>query len=249
MLGIKYWSIFGHDICLKPFRLKNGKLDRSAQRLSPVQAVSWMIQNPCCLNTAKVKMLMSQVDMLTATALIDQPPDVSQLLPVPYFVPVVIKDQLVKIRLIAKTVRTQISFYATNSHDARSVCYQFCTYMQDEDKRRVVVPFEMAGSHIEHSKFTVLENQLFPSPVPSEAINLSIFTIDVQLIGYLPQILGLGGQHDNNTDNGYNPDGSAVEKPLQNLVVIQADKFAEDGHVRIKADRDTGAITVENIHD
>ncbi|SFS50505.1 hypothetical protein SAMN05444586_10751, partial [Acinetobacter bohemicus] len=27
---------------------------------------------------------------------------------------------------------------------------------------------------------------------------------------------------------------------------IQADKFAEDGHVRIK---DTGAITVENIHD
>ena len=121
--------------------------------------------------------------------------------------------------------------------------------MQDEDKRRVVVPFEMAGSHIEHSTFTVLENQLFPSPVPSEAINLSIFTIDVQLIGYLPQILGLGGQHDNNTDNGYNPDGSAVEKPLQNLVVIQADKFAEDGHVRIKADRDTGAITVENIHD
>jgi hypothetical protein len=188
--------------------------------------------------------------MLTATALIDQPPNVSQLLPVSYFVPVVIKDQLVKIRLIAKTVvRTQISFYATNSHDALSVCYQFCTYMQDEDKRRVVVPFEMAGSHIEHSTFTVLENQLFPSPVPSEAINLSIFTINVQLIGYLPQILALGGQHDNNTDNGYNPDGSAVEKPLEDFVVIQADKFAEDGHVRIKADRDTGDITMENIHD
>ena len=107
----------------------------------------------------------------------------------------------------------------------------------------------MAGSHIEHSTFTILENQLFPSPVPSEAINLSIFTIDVQLIGYLPQILGLGGQHDNNTDNGYNPDGSAVEKPLQNLVVIQADKFAEDGHTRVIANKDTGAITVENIHD
>lgn len=187
--------------------------------------------------------------MLTATALIDQPPDVSQLLPVPYFVPVVIDDKHVKIRLIAKTVRAQIAFYATNSHDARSVCDQFCTYMQDEDKRRVAVPFEMASSHIEYSTFTVLENQLFPSPVPSEAINLSIFTIDVQLIGYVPQLLGLGGQHDNNTDNGYNPDGSAVEKPLEDFVVIQADKFAEDGHVRIKADRDTGDITVENIHD
>ena len=122
-------------------------------------------------------------------------------------------------------------------------------HMQDEDKRRVVVPFEMAGSHIEHSTFTVLENQLFPSPVPSEAINLSIFTIDVQLIGYLPQVLGLGGQHDNNTDNGYNPDGKEEEKPLEDFVVIQADKFAEDGHVRVKADRGTGDITVENIHD
>jgi len=39
--------------------------------------------------------------MLTATALVDQPPDVSQLLPVPYFVPVMINDQLLKIRLIA----------------------------------------------------------------------------------------------------------------------------------------------------
>ncbi|MBL8321808.1 MAG: hypothetical protein JNJ93_06015, partial [Acinetobacter sp.] len=108
----------------------------------------------------------------------------------------------------------------------------------------------MAGGHIEHSTFTVLENQLFPSPVPSEAINLSIFTIDVQLIGYAPQLLGLGGQHDSNTDNGYNPDdGSAAEKPLQNLVVVQADQFAEDGHTRVLADKDTGAITVENIHD
>jgi hypothetical protein len=69
--------------------------------------------------------------MLTATALIDQPPDVSQLSPVPYFVPAVIDEKYVKIRLVAKTVRAQLAFYATNSHDARSVCDQFCTYMQD----------------------------------------------------------------------------------------------------------------------
>ena len=86
--------------------------------------------------------------------------------------------------------------------------------------------------------------------MPSEAINLSIFTIDVQLIGYAPQLLGLGEQHDSNTDNGYNSDDeSAVEKPLQNMVVVQADQFAEDGHTRVLADKDTGEITVENIHD
>lgn len=158
-------------------------------------------------------------------------------------------EKYVKIRLVAKTVRAQLAFYATNPHDARSVCDQFCTYMQDDVKRRVEVPFEISSTHSEYSRFTVLENQLFPSPVPSDAINLSIFTIDVQLIGYVPQILGLGGPNDNNTDNGYDPDGSAVEKPLQNLVVVQADQFAEDGHTRVIADKDTGAITVENIHD
>lgn len=187
--------------------------------------------------------------MLTATAMLDQPPDTMQLLPMPYFVPVVIGDKQVQIRLIAKTVRAQLAFYATNSHDARSVCDQFCTFVQNEDKRRFQVPFDMGMNHIQKSTFTILENQLFPSPVPSEAINLSIFTIDVQLVGYAPQIIGLGGPNDNTTGNGYNPDGSVVDKPIQDLVVIQADQFTEEGHTRVLADRETGDITVERIDD
>ena len=187
--------------------------------------------------------------MLTATAMLDQPPDTMQLLPMPYFVPVVIGDKQVQIRLIAKTVRAQLAFYATNSHDARSVCDQFCTFVQNEDKRRFQVPFDMGMNHIQKSTFTILENQLFPSPVPSEAINLSIFTIDVQLVGYAPQIIGLGGPNDNTTGNGYNPDGSVVDKPIQDLVVIQADQFTVDGHTRVLADRETGDITVERIDD
>ena len=187
--------------------------------------------------------------MLTATALVDQPPDIMQLIPMPYFVPVVIGDELVQIRLIAKTVRAQIAFYATNAHDARSVCDQFCAYVMDESKRRFAVPFDMGNNHIQNSTFTIVENQLFPAPVPSEAINLSIFTVDAQLIGYLPQIIGLGGPHDTTTGNGYNPDGSAVDQPLNDLVVVQADQFSEDGHTRVLADRDTGEITVEQIND
>ncbi|MFC6628603.1 hypothetical protein [Acinetobacter beijerinckii] len=187
--------------------------------------------------------------MLTATAMLDQPPDTMQLLPMPYFVPVVIGDKQVQIRLIAKTVRAQLAFYATNSHDARSVCDQFCTFVQNEDKRRFQVPFDMGMNHIQKSTFTIVENQLFPSPVPSEAINLSIFTIDVQLVGYAPQIIGLGGPNDNTTGNGYNPDGSVVDKPIQDLVVIQADQFTVDGHTRVLADRETGEITVERFDD
>ncbi len=187
--------------------------------------------------------------MLTATATIDQPPDTMQLLPMPYLVPVVIGDKQVRIRLIAKTVRAQIAFFATNSHDAKSVCDQFCAYVQNEDKRRFAVPFDMGNGHIQNSTFTIFENQLFPSPVPGEAINLSIFTVDAQLVGYAPQILGLGGPNDNDTGNGYDPDGKPIEKPDHGLVVVQADQFAEDGHTRVLADNDTGEITVERIND
>ncbi|MFI8036233.1 hypothetical protein ACFMJX_02960, partial [Acinetobacter baumannii] len=65
--------------------------------------------------------------------------------------------------------------------------------------------------HLFNSTFTVFENELFPSPVPSEAINLSISTVDIQLVGYTPNVIGFGGPFDQNTGNGYEPDGSATE--------------------------------------
>lgn len=187
--------------------------------------------------------------MLTATAMVDQPPNTSQLLSVPYFTEVLINDELVKIRLIPKTVRAQIAFYATNAHDARSVCDQVCAYFSDELKRRFEVAFAVGGTTKVPMNFTVFDNELFPSPVPSEAINLSIFTVDVQLIGYVPQVLGLGNPFETTTGNGYNPDGSAVDQPpVNDLVVIQADQFDTE-HLRVLADRETGDITVEKIVD
>ena len=40
-----------------------------------------------------------------------------------------------------------------------------------------------------------------------------------------------------------------IDKPLNDLVVVQADQFSEDGHTRVLADRDTGDITVEQMDD
>lgn len=187
--------------------------------------------------------------MLTATAVIDQPPDVSQLKTVSYFVDVAIAGKPVKMRLVANTVRAQIAFFATNPHDARSVCAQICAYVDDDVKRRIQVQFDVGGGVKLPSTFTILENQLFPTPVPSEAINLSVFTVDVQLVGHVPQVLGLGGQFDNTVGNGFNPDGSAIDKPpIDDRVVVQADAF-DVGHTRVLADPETGDVTVESIND
>ena len=189
--------------------------------------------------------------MLTATAAIDQPPDSSQLTTMPYFVDVIINDKLAKIRLIPKTIRAQIAFYATNPHDASSVADQFCAYMDDMNKRRISVGFPLSDGFIQKSTFTILDNQLFPTPVPSEALNITIFTIDVSLVGHVPQVIGLGGDFDATTANGYNPDGSPVEKPFDIPVVVQADSFNQnDGsYIRVLADLDTGIVTDGIIDD
>lgn len=187
--------------------------------------------------------------MLTATAVVDQPPNVSQLPNVAYFVDVMISGKPAKMRLVPKTVRAQIAFFATNPHDAKSICDQVCAYATIEEKRRIGVQFDFGDGIKRPSPFTILENELFPTPVPSEAINLSIFTVDAQLVGYVPQVLGLGGQFDNTVGNGYNPDGSPINKPpLNDAVVVQADAF-DVGHTRVLADPETGIVTVEQLDD
>lgn len=48
--------------------------------------------------------------LLTATAVVDMPPDASQLMGVPYFVESILNDALVKIRVVPQAVRAQVAF-------------------------------------------------------------------------------------------------------------------------------------------
>ena len=75
------------------------------------------------------------------------------------------------------------------------------------------------------------------------------------MVGVIPHVVGLGGQWDNITDNGFDPKdgsmggGTGGQNPNLNDVVIQADSFDEDNnrdHWQIKADKDTGDTTIEH---
>ncbi|MCG2572029.1 hypothetical protein LVY74_00450 [Acinetobacter sp. ME22] len=189
--------------------------------------------------------------LLTATAVVDMPPDASQLMGVPYFVEGVLNDTLVKIRVVPQAVRAQVAFYATNPHDARSVCSQLCTYLSDDWRRRIDVAFKLGSDIAEKFKFIVFDNTLSPNPVPSEATNISIFTVDVTLVGYVPHVLGLGAHGQDYVDYGYDPvTGIPLLGEINDGVVIQADQY--DGtqketytsHLQVNADKDTGEITV-----
>lgn len=183
--------------------------------------------------------------MLTATAVVDQPPSVSQLLTVPYFIDGMIDGKNIRIRTVGSAVRAQIAFFATNPHDARSVCEQFCAYMTDDFRRKIKISYDLGGGYSDEYPAMVLENELFPSPVPHEQKNLSIFTVDVTLICTVPHVLGLNGLTD--VDNGF--DESGIPKHgdgINGEVVTHAYNHESDTNdsYEVVANKDTGESTV-----
>lgn len=184
--------------------------------------------------------------LLTATAAVDAPPEVSKLLGTPYFVDVIIKGKFAKLRVIPKAIRAQVAFFAVSPHDARGISDQLCAYFADDKKRRFNVNFKLADDLRDDFRFTIFENELYPTSVPTEALNLSIFTVDVTLVGYVPQVVAVDGV-EHTVDNGYDDTGKPItQAPVEDLVIIQADSFEDDRHSRVKTDRITGESTIEH---
>ena len=188
--------------------------------------------------------------MFIATAVAAQPPEISQIIGIPYWLDVIVndgvEDKIVQMRIIPKAIRAQIAYVSTNPHGTGSVSDQFIAYMSDDAKRRIPVfynglkdPFEM----------TILDNTLFPDIVATEAKNVSIISIDFTLIGGVPQIPNPDTDNGYNTENGDMGGTNGGQRPFQ--VVTTADQKDEDTgqHLQVNADPDTGEITVTEIID
>lgn len=192
--------------------------------------------------------------MLTATATLDGLPQTSQILGVPYLNDVNIQGNIVRMRIEPIAMRCQVAFFATNPFDVRDVLNQFCTYMTDDAKRMFYVPFVVGhkdGENIyEKFRFTVFENELYPSTAGGEALNMYVGTVDVTLCGCIPHVIGLGMRGEDKIDGGFDNKGMPLPTPLDDLdkVVIQVDGYDVENW-RIKADRETGERIVEKGHE
>lgn len=197
--------------------------------------------------------------MLTAIAAIEVPPDVGQVMGVPYWLNATLPDdpeqREVQIRTVPASYRAQIAYFSTNPHDASSIANQFCAYMTDDSKRRFQVSYELSGGLIDQWDMTVLENNLFPSDSPTEVKNMYIFTVDVTMVGLIPHVIGLDGEWDDVTDAGYDQltggmggDNGGQDASL-GLLVEQTTIEDEDAASQtvVNADPDTGDVTTEVI--
>lgn len=196
--------------------------------------------------------------MMTANAIMQQPPDVNEMRGVPYWLDASVAndplERAVQVRTIPKSIRIQTVYFTTNPHDAASVMDQFCAYLTDDTKRRFDVSYHLGGGVIDTWQATILDNSLYPDNVASDAKNITIVSVDVTIQALVPHIVGLGGEWDDVTDNGHDDDGNmggdnGGQDSNKDKVVVQADHInADDGsHVRVLADPETGIVTDQVI--
>lgn len=188
------------------------------------------------------------------------PPEISAIKGVPYWlntsVPTDPLNRRIKLRTVARQYRVQLAFVSAEGDTSQSVINQFCTYMQDDFKRRFMATYDLGGGVTDDWELTVLENSLYPDKVPTGQSNMAVNTVDFQIAGLLPQVAGLRNE-DGSEDYGEGvdldgrdpvdtPDGDTQEWS----VIVEADLYSpadQTSVMRAKADKETGERTIERV--
>lgn len=186
------------------------------------------------------------------------PPEISAIKGTPYWlntmVPTDPQNRAIKLRTIARQYRVQLAFICAEGDTCQSVINQFCTYMQDDFKRRITATYDLGAGIKDEWHLTVIENTLFPDTVSTGQNNMVVNTVDFQIVGLLPQVVGL---RDGNDDYGEGVDldgrdftGTDSDNFEEWSVIVEADLYNRDNQnsiLRAKANKDTGERTIENV--
>jgi len=192
--------------------------------------------------------------MIIALAPMVSPPDVSNMRGVPFWldtmVPTDPENRAIKLRTVPRQYRVQLAFVCAEGDTCQSVINEFCAYMTDDFKRRITATYDLGGGVKDDWHLTVMENSLFPDSVPTGQSNMWVNTVDFQVIGLLPQVVGLEDDEDVDPD-GRDPitwdDGTKEEW----TVIVEADLYGpvkEPTVLRATADPATGERHIERVN-
>lgn len=171
--------------------------------------------------------------MIIALAPMVSPPEISAVKGIPYWLDTMVttdkQNRAIKLRTIARQYRVQLAFVCAEGDTCQSVINQFCSYMQDDFKRRIKATYVLGDNIKDDWDLTVLENSLFPDSVPTGQNNMWVNTVDFQLIGLLPQVVGLADSEGNDEYGegvdliGRDPNKDADGTPQEWSVIKEAD--------------------------
>ena len=202
--------------------------------------------------------------LIIAVKPISAPPEVSQMMGVPYELNTVIREdplqRKVKLRTEPVAYHVQFAFVVNDPDSATSFTSQFCSYIRLMEKRRIPVSYFLAPDFRHDWPLTILDNSIFADSATLEEGNLTVALLDFDFYGVTPRIMagmpplygdeftdGRGTQADGTV--GGIDDGTG-EEPQGWGVVIQGDMFKarpEDTYTHVEVDLSTGEKTDEVI--
>lgn len=196
--------------------------------------------------------------MIVALANMVSPPEISAIKGIPYWlntmVPTDTKNRPIKLRTVARQYRVQLAFVCAEGDTCQSVINQFCAYMQDDFKRRFMATYDLGAGVKDDWHLTVIENSLFPDSVPTGQANMAVNTVDFQVAGLLPQVVGMRNE-EGDYGEGVDLDGrdpiETDEGDIQEWsAIVEADLYSpadQTSVMRAKADKATGERTIERV--
>lgn len=208
--------------------------------------------------------------LLIAIQQVASPPDLSQVVGIPFELKTVIPTDPLKrkvtLRTEPRTYHVQFVFLANDTDSANAFTSQFCSYVRLMEKRRIAVNYFLSPDVRQEYHLTMFDNSLYPDKADIEEMNLVAGLIDFDLAGLVPRVTaglpplyqdeftgvddgagnGNGGGNGNGEDDG---DGNGQD-PAPWGVVTEADlnkDRPDPAFTRVKADPDTGERSEEQI--
>lgn len=190
----------------------------------------------------KIPLPIASISLLEISA----PPDLSQVIGVPWDIDTVFKEdpqrRKVKVRTEPRTYHVQIVFFANDPDSASSFANQFSSYIKLQEVRRFEVPYKVAEDVIlKEWMMTIFDNNIYPDKADLEEKNIFASTVEFDISGLIPQVTHGYGFY------------TAIDRDVPGDtwgVVTEADfyKDRENSHfVRVNADPETKERTT-SVH-
>lgn len=202
--------------------------------------------------------------LLVAVQQIAAPPDLSQVVGIPYELETVIPTDPLKRKVLLRTepraYHVQFVFLANDPDSANGFTSQFCSYVRNMEKRRITANYFLSPDLRHEWHLTIFDNSLYPDKADLDESNLVAGLVEFDFAGLTPRVVaGLPPLYEDeftevdggNGGGGNNGGGSGEVKPGWG-VVVEADMNKDRDpnqteFTRLLADPVTGERTEQQI--
>ncbi|GEM_PF-2347730 len=244
------------------------------QQFAYLVAEGRMIDDAKALIDSMRKAEMTVPALIFAIKHVAAPPDLSQVVGVPFERKVILPSDPLKrqvlLRTEPRTYHIQFMFLCNDPDSANAFSSQFASYIRLIEKRRIHVEYFLSPDVKQAWHLTIFDNSIYPDEIAIEETNLTGALIDFDMSGLVPRAIkglpplypedfgpgsNVGGDanNPNNPGNGGNNPGEGNGEPPKPGTgagwgkVLEANIHTEPAHrfIRVKQDPVTGLVTEE----